>query len=380
MSFHYSNCHQRLFNPRHDAFFAEDLQQVVEAGAGDFAGQGQTAGTHQHAGFHAQRFGGFLERGFQALGVERGAWAKASRSTGGMLGICFSHPRARMVTGPGSVGVLKNFQKIFQDVHNLLHNLLHNPKPGTVSWSDYSAGKVSMGAISFSIDKKLLLFFRQRLQITTFVETGTYQGDSLNVAAEFFPECHSIEMSQELYEAAKKQFADHSNITLHQGESASILEANSKRFAERPVVFWLDAHWCVGENTAGQDSQSPLREELRAIKKLHPQSVVLIDDARLYLCPPPEPHRFADWPDFHDLVILLQSIGHHHRLMVLNDVIVFYPESIQADMALFARQLGVDWLILANNSRQLELQQLSDQAATQQKHKSLLRRLGLRKK
>jgi hypothetical protein len=26
-----------FFNPRHDAFFAEDLEQVVEAGAGGFA-------------------------------------------------------------------------------------------------------------------------------------------------------------------------------------------------------------------------------------------------------------------------------------------------------------------------------------------------------
>ena len=30
---------QRLFNPRHHAFFAEDLEQVVEAGAGGLAGQ-----------------------------------------------------------------------------------------------------------------------------------------------------------------------------------------------------------------------------------------------------------------------------------------------------------------------------------------------------
>jgi hypothetical protein len=55
---------QCLFNPRHDAFFAEDLEQVVDAGAGSFAGRGQPAGMHQHAGFHAQRLGGFLERAF----------------------------------------------------------------------------------------------------------------------------------------------------------------------------------------------------------------------------------------------------------------------------------------------------------------------------
>lgn len=224
-----------------------------------------------------------------------------------------------------------------------------------------------MGAISFSIDRKLLQFFQQRLQVTTFVETGTYQGGSLNIAADIFSECHSIELSRELYEDAKRQFAGRTNIKLYQGESSAALPA----FAECPAVFWLDAHWCVGENTAGQDSQSPLRDELCAIRKLHPQSVVLIDDARLYLCPPPEPHRLADWPDFHDIVILLQSLSQHHRLMVLNDVVIFYPESIQADMTLFARQYGVDWLILANNSREL---------TARPKRKKLLHRLGLHKK
>jgi hypothetical protein len=232
-----------------------------------------------------------------------------------------------------------------------------------------------MGAVSFSIDQGLLQFFRQRLQATTFVETGTYQGGSLNVAAELFSECHSIEMSPELYAAAKKQFAGRTNINLHQGASPAILEANRARFAERPVVFWLDAHWCVGENTAGQDSQSPLREELRAIGKLHPQSVVLIDDARYYLCPPPVPHRFTDWPDFHDIVRLLLALSDQHRLMVFNDVLLFYPENIRADMAAFAHQSGVDWLVIAHNARLLE----SSQAA-RAKRKSFWQKLKLGKK
>jgi len=44
---------QRLLNPRHDAFFSEDLEQVVEAWGGGFAGHGQAAGMHQHAGFNS---------------------------------------------------------------------------------------------------------------------------------------------------------------------------------------------------------------------------------------------------------------------------------------------------------------------------------------
>ena len=51
MMFKSCNGCQCLFNPRHDAFFAEDLEQVVEAGAGGFAGHGQAAG--MLVGFHA---------------------------------------------------------------------------------------------------------------------------------------------------------------------------------------------------------------------------------------------------------------------------------------------------------------------------------------
>jgi hypothetical protein len=65
--------------------------------------------------------------------------------------------------------------------------------------------------------------------------------------------------------------------------------------------------------------------------------------------------------------------------MILNDVIIFYPESIRADMALFARQQGVDWLLLAHNSRQLDLQRLRDQATTEKKRKSFWHKLGMKR-
>jgi hypothetical protein len=49
---------KRLLNPRHDAFFAEDLEQVVEDRAGGFAGHGQAAGMlgSLHAGVNALAF------------------------------------------------------------------------------------------------------------------------------------------------------------------------------------------------------------------------------------------------------------------------------------------------------------------------------------
>src|SRR5947199_2312443 len=155
-----------------------------------------------------------------------------------------------------------------------------------------------------------------------------------------------------------------------------MLRAHRDRFAALPVFFWLDAHWCVAEQTAGADSQSPLIAELEAIGKLHKQSVVLIDDARLYLCPPPAPHRFADWPDFHAILTGLQALSAHHRLMVLNDVILFYPQSMQAEMSSFAHKQGVDWLVIANGWRQFELKRRRGRGFVRRTRNRLLLALG----
>jgi hypothetical protein len=76
--------------------------------------------------------------------------------------------------------------------------------------------------------------------------------------------------------------------------------------------------------------------------------VVLIDDARYYLCAPPRPHDSADWPDFHAVVAALLALSSQHRIMVLNDVIVFYPGAIRAALHEFAHRNGVDWLSLTN--------------------------------
>jgi len=237
-----------------------------------------------------------------------------------------------------------------------------------------------MGAVSFSLDERMLGFFARTLPLQVFLETGTFEGESLRLACDVFDECHSVELSPQLYEAASRQFAGRAGVHLHLGKSPEILRAHRDRLASVPVFFWLDAHWCAAEQTAGAESQSPLMAELEAIGKLHPQSVVLIDDARLYLCPPPAPHRFADWPDFHAILTGLQALSPNHRLMVLNDVILFYPEIMQLEMSLFAHKHGVDWLVIANDSRRFGPKRRRGPGFVRRTRNRLLLALGLRKK
>ena len=211
-----------------------------------------------------------------------------------------------------------------------------------------------MGAVHFSLDRNLLRLLTSELPLKTFVETGTFKGETLEMAQELFAECYSVELSPEYYSAAAHKFEGRRNIHLHSGSSPAFLAIHREKFSVQPVLFWLDAHWCVAEDTAGADSQSPLLEELQVIGRLHRDSVVLIDDARLYLCAPPKPHRFRDWPDFHTVVTALLALSADHRLSVVNDVIAFAPARIQTALARHAHEHGVDWLHVAHDARKHE--------------------------
>ena len=100
--------------------------------------------------------------------------------------------------------------------------------------------------------------------------------------------------------------------------------------------------------TAGELSQCPLLEELQAIEKLNSNSVVLIDDARLFLAPPLAPHEISQWPSLHQIVTCLLLLSSEHELMVVNDVIAFYPLTARPALESYARSCGIDWLTATN--------------------------------
>ena len=108
-----------------------------------------------------------------------------------------------------------------------------------------------MGAISFSLDERLLNLLTSTLPVQTFVETGTFKGDTLRLASPMFKECHSVELSPELYEVAVRQFGSQAGVHLYQGPSPEFLLARRDLFASVPTLFWLDAHWCVAVDALG---------------------------------------------------------------------------------------------------------------------------------
>lgn len=211
-----------------------------------------------------------------------------------------------------------------------------------------------MGAFTFSISRSLVAQLKSALPLRVFVETGTFEGDAIATVRDLFDEVHSIELSNTYYEQARSRFAADAAVHLYHGNSPDVVRHLRSRFANASTLFWLDAHWCVADETAGETSQCPLLEELDSIGKVNGESVILIDDARLFLTTPSRPYEATAWPRLQQVIDSLASLGSSHEIMVINDVMVYFPSSIIDSVSSYARNEGVDWLAQMHQLRELE--------------------------
>ncbi len=210
-----------------------------------------------------------------------------------------------------------------------------------------------MGAVNFSIDLNLVKALSSVLPFDIFVETGTFEGDTVDLVRGLFREVYSIELSEKYVENARHRFKIFPNINILQGNSPSVLRELIPKLRQQSVLFFLDAHWCVAEHTAGQASQCPLIEELNEIGYLNQDSVIIIDDARLFQCTPPFPHDVTQWPIFADVLGALRSLSQTHRLTIVNDYFVYFPVVISPVVERYAREFGIDWLHVIQEREQL---------------------------
>jgi hypothetical protein len=100
--------------------------------------------------------------------------------------------------------------------------------------------------------------------------------------------------------------------------------------------------------------------------------VVLIDDARLFLAPPPLPSSADQWPSLSDVIERLRALSQTHEMMVVNDVIAFYPNESRAAMVKYAREHGVDWLVMMHQARRYD--DLVRQGSTLRSEQELVQR------
>ena len=192
-----------------------------------------------------------------------------------------------------------------------------------------------LGDISFGLDTRTASWLKDALNVDTFVETGTYKGQTSHRMARIFKNVFTVEGSEFYFNAAVQNLVNDENVSITNSDSVSFLEGSKWNY--KPAIFWLDAHWC-GTETAGVENECPVIAEIRALKNIDlNKSAILIDDARLFLKPPPEPHKIEQWPTLREV---LEQLPIDHKIFIHNDVIFSVPISISNKFTEFLRDSG----------------------------------------
>jgi len=122
-----------------------------------------------------------------------------------------------------------------------------------------------------------VLFEKYKSDCTTFLETGTYKGDSVQDAYDLgFERIVSIEVEESLYKECMERFQPldaWEQIKLFVGRTEDNIENLVLDWTKGRTMFWLDAH------KGNKFASSPYKIEIEAIMK-HERNdhVIIIDD------------------------------------------------------------------------------------------------------
>lgn len=179
-----------------------------------------------------------------------------------------------------------------------------------------------MGMIRPGPPTDLILKFRDWYKLENFVETGTYKGKTAAWAADHFSQVITIELLEEFYQQVANTYQDRTNIKFFHGHSVNALQQIVPELTGSSL-FWLDAHWSAG-NTGGRENECPLLDEIAIINHSRYEHFIFIDDARMFMSPPPEPHHIEQWPTLDQVLKALQEDKEYY-IVVFEDVIIAVP-------------------------------------------------------
>jgi hypothetical protein len=145
---------------------------------------------------------------------------------------------------------------------------------------------------------KRAVLLRSGIPGSTWIETGTYLGETTRFLADNFPHVITIEPEPTLFARASERFAGDRGVRVVHGTSEA-------RFDEvlgsvtGDVSLWLDGHYSAGVTFKGE-MDTPIVAELAAIER-RPSDLgsvaILIDDVRCFGVDPgyPSIDHLVDW-------------------------------------------------------------------------------------
>jgi hypothetical protein len=181
-----------------------------------------------------------------------------------------------------------------------------------------------MGIVTPGIPQQIVIDLARLNGSTVFVETGTFYGGTTRWAANHFEIVHTIERAESLYNLHSRELSQIKGVKPHLGDSRNVLPQIVKDIRGQRAVYWLDGHWSGGE-TAGEFDECPLLDELACLANCT-QDIILIDDARLFLCAPPLPHNPSQWATISEIFNVLPLSAKKSFVQIVDDVIFIIPD------------------------------------------------------
>lgn len=184
--------------------------------------------------------------------------------------------------------------------------------------------------------KALMACMKQEFGALNFVETGTHLGKTTLWASARFDRVYTIEGSREFYERTSQKLAQVKNIEFFLGSSREQLGAIVAKL-DAPAVFWLDAHW-MGDSATYDQDECPVLGEIEIINSSQLDHFIFIDDARLFLSPPPKPLSIEGWPA---IAAVFQALERRDRyVVVFDDAIVAVPRRAEEFTAGYCQRMN----------------------------------------
>jgi hypothetical protein len=149
---------------------------------------------------------------------------------------------------------------------------------------------------------------RNGLTNGTWVETGTYKGETTELLAQNASMVYSIEPAPTLYAEARQKFETTSKVEIINAPSETALPELLPKLSG-DISFWLDGHNSGGVTFKGPND-TPIVEELQCISQhlgRFEKVVILIDDIRLFngriytYGPYPSRDYLVDWAREHQM-------------------------------------------------------------------------------
>lgn len=159
--------------------------------------------------------------------------------------------------------------------------------------------------------KELILNIKEIIGYNSFIETGTYRGESSIWASKIFSKVYTFEASKEIFE--QLDLRKYSNINSFYGDSVEHLPIA----LIEPSIVYLDAH-----NSGGQTHNSyPLLNEIDVINKSLLNHTIIVDDARFCM-------SLFNNETYGELVDIVNKLVYNDRYVVIyEDMLIAIPRN-----------------------------------------------------